>query len=65
VHRARQAKLPRAPSRSRNNPVAARQVRSAVIAIFAKHSTLVRSVIIIPASHRANSDGSGDCNEAS
>jgi hypothetical protein len=61
----RQVKLPRAASPSRNNPVAARQLRSAVIAIFAKPSTLVRSVIIIPLSHREKSDGSGDRDEAS
>jgi hypothetical protein len=46
-------KMRRGGSISGNKPVASSQAHSVVIAIFAEHSTLVRSIIIIiPASHR-------------
>jgi hypothetical protein len=47
-----QRKMRRGGSISGNKPVASAQAHSAVIAIFAEHSTHVRSMIIIPASHR-------------
>jgi hypothetical protein len=49
-----QRKMRRTGSGYGNKPIASARPRSVAIAIFCKHSTPVRSIIIIPASHQTN-----------